>query len=493
MGYGTLSYFQRAEADRLELERLEKLAVEERRLEELALRPQEEFQHPYDSLPWYKRLFKAVGRFLYLSYLFVPCTAVGMVSALSNDVSWRKYFIDYLVRTLEAAGSTFQKYGQWISNRPDIFAPDVIEAMKGLCSDAPVHSAEATREEIRRSLGVDVEEIFEEFDWEPVASGTVAQVHRAKLKPEHALKNGRVDVAVKVRHPGVMDETFVDAGFLFSLVNGASKFSRSFCVPFEEEEFTTMVQKQINLKWEAYNICKFRNNFRACRDDHRNGDGDGDDTAVAGSGRGGDFVNNRGSGGHAHADQSPSSPSSSSSSSSLKESGIGMNNVQFPSVHVEHVSNSVLIEEWVEGTSVQAFFEEVGEGFQRTARVAVDVAVDVVASAAENVAAVVVPKAAVQKAAELTTETKHRIASAVLHSAFTMFFRDNLVHGDMHGGNVMYDERTGRVTLIDAGITTQLGNKETTDDFLCFLHGMSQGNAEILTDSLLRLLSLIHI
>ena len=455
-GYGAYAYLQQIEKERLEIQLVEELAAEERRKEEIALRPSDDdYQHPYDALPWYKRIFKTVGRILYLSYLFVPCTALGLVTSFSTDKSWRKFFIDYLVRTMEAAGSTFQKYGQWISNRPDIFPPDVISAMKGLCNEAPVHSAEETRQELRRSFGCEVEDLFDEFDFEPIASGTIAQVHRAKLKPEHALKNGRVDVAVKVRHPGVMDETYVDAEILFGLVSVSSKFNRAFCVPFQQEEFTNMIQKQINLKWEAYNIWRFRNNFRA--------------SCAAQSAA------------KATANEGSAASDGDAATGSLQQASIGNNQVQFPRVSHSHVSTSVLIEEWVQGTSVQDFFEEVGEGFQRTAKVAVDAATQ----AAEKVAAA--PRAAVEKAAQMTSETKHRIASAVLHTAFHMFFRDNLVHGDLHGGNVLFDEKRGEVTLIDAGITTALGSKQTTDDFLCFLHGMSVGDAEILTDTLLRL------
>ena len=480
-GYAGYSYYERREREKVWLQQQLALAEVRRQEEEKALKPQEEYQHPYDKLPWYKRLFKTVGRILYLSYLFVPCTALGLVTSFSSDESWRKYFIDYLVRTMEAAGSTFQKYGQWISNRPDIFPPDVINAMKGLCNEAPMHSAAETRAEIRQSFGCDVEDLFDEFDWEPIASGTIAQVHKARLKPEHALANGRVDVAVKVRHPGVINETYVDAGILFSLVDVASRFSRAFCVPFQEAEFTTMIQKQINLKWEAYNIWRFRENFRDCRDDEVV-----NDVAPTADGRSGLQSPTAAYGTPHHRHRH------------LQESGIGQNQVQFPSIDMRHVSTSVLIEEWVEGTSVQAFFEEVGEGFQRTAELTASAAAGAADRVAEAPAAlataagsvVAAPAAAARKAAQLTAETKHRIAEAVLHSAFHMFFRDNLVHGDLHGGNVLFDEEEGRVTLIDAGITTALGNKQTTDDFLCFLHGMSIGDAEILTDTLLRLSTL---
>lgn len=57
------------------------------------------------------------------------------------------------------------------------------------------------------------QELFDEFQEEPVASGSVGQVHRARLRPEHALDGpgGQLrDVAVKIQHPGVIDSAFME-------------------------------------------------------------------------------------------------------------------------------------------------------------------------------------------------------------------------------------------------------------------------------------------
>ena len=74
---------------------------------------------------------------------------------------------------------------------------------------------EQTRATIAQSFGRQIEDIFEEFGTEPVASGSIAQVYKAKLRPQFALPGGVQNVAVKVRHPTVMDESFVDMETLF--------------------------------------------------------------------------------------------------------------------------------------------------------------------------------------------------------------------------------------------------------------------------------------
>ena len=76
-------------------------------------------------------------------------------------------------------------------------------------------NAAQTRATIAQSFGRQIEEIFEEFGTEPVASGSIAQVYKAKLLPQFALPGGVQNVAVKVRHPTVMDESFVDMETLF--------------------------------------------------------------------------------------------------------------------------------------------------------------------------------------------------------------------------------------------------------------------------------------
>lgn len=87
--------------------------------------------------------------------------------------------------------------------RPDMFPRDLCEMCANLRQNAPTHEFHLTRDQIRESFGMEVEEIFEKMDRMPVASGCVGQVYRARLKPEYALASGDRDVAVKVRHPAV--------------------------------------------------------------------------------------------------------------------------------------------------------------------------------------------------------------------------------------------------------------------------------------------------
>ena len=179
----------------------------------------------------------------YLSVLFIHCSLYGIASWIMGTEKWRKAYVDKLVKTVEAAGCSFQKFGQWLSMRPDIFKADIIEGFRKLSQGAPTHEFEYTRKIIRESFKCEIEDIFESFEQEPIASGTVAQVYRARLKSQHALENGVRDVAVKVVHPQILPETFIDIDILYKFMHVVSYFDRSFAAPFKKEDFIEVVQK----------------------------------------------------------------------------------------------------------------------------------------------------------------------------------------------------------------------------------------------------------
>ena len=94
------------------------------------------------------------------------------------------------IRTLELAGPAFMKWGQWAATRADMFPPDMCRALESLQSRAPAHPLRFTRDAIQRSLGAPIADLFDDFEDVPVASGSIGQVHRARLSAQGARSTG---------------------------------------------------------------------------------------------------------------------------------------------------------------------------------------------------------------------------------------------------------------------------------------------------------------
>lgn len=101
--------------------------------------------------------------------------------------------------TLERLGPAFIKWGQWAATRRDMFPPDLCKELERLHSQAPVHSQHFTKSAIAQAFPGGVEDLFDQFDEQPVASGSIAQVYKARLSHKGALHTG-MD-AGKSEHP----------------------------------------------------------------------------------------------------------------------------------------------------------------------------------------------------------------------------------------------------------------------------------------------------
>ncbi|XP_021861015.1 ABC1 family protein YPL109C, mitochondrial isoform X2 [Spinacia oleracea] len=207
-------------------------------------------------------------RAIYLAIIFSPCILMAPFTN-SLGVEFRKSWLSILRRTLEKAGPAFIKWGQWAATRPDLFPQDICTELAHLHSQAPAHSFAFTKKTVEKAFGRKLGEIFEKFEEEPVASGSIAQVHRAILKfrhPGHSMKP--MLVAVKVRHPGVGEAIRRD----FMIINVFAKISN--LIPtlkwlrLDEslQQFAVFMMSQVDLAREAAHLSRFIYNFRRWKD-----------------------------------------------------------------------------------------------------------------------------------------------------------------------------------------------------------------------------------
>ncbi|KAI0997688.1 ABC1 family protein [Podosphaera aphanis] len=231
-------------------------------------------------------------RGLYLVAIFAPVIVTYPILWCGEDAE--RWWFSFLVYGMESAGPAFIKLGQWAASRSDIFPTKMCEIMSQLHSNAAPHSLHETKRIIMRAFdGRPFEEIFESFDEKPLGVGAIAQVYKAKLKPdlmipgdsdlivEEKSRNRIIQnadnlikispkrvpssyVAIKVLHPGVERVVRRDLRIMWLAAAILNKIPTIewLSLPDEVLQFGEMMKLQLDLRIEATNLTIFRKNFQ---------------------------------------------------------------------------------------------------------------------------------------------------------------------------------------------------------------------------------------
>lgn len=153
-------------------------------------------------------------------------------------------------------GTTFIKLGQVLGTRPDLVGPEVAAELAKLQEGAPPDPPDVAVATVERELARPISDCFAEFDREPMASASIAQVHRAKLL------NGR-RVVVKVQHAGIEGTVHRDLNILARLATLAEQredFKR-YRPTAVVREFRETLMRELDFRREMRNLQRFRRNF----------------------------------------------------------------------------------------------------------------------------------------------------------------------------------------------------------------------------------------
>ncbi|XP_066524664.1 uncharacterized aarF domain-containing protein kinase 2 [Hoplias malabaricus] len=353
-------------------------------------------------------------RALVLFLKFSPLLMLYPLTLLSQR--WASCWLDALLWVTESSGPTFIKLGQWASTRRDIFSQEFCDRFARLHVQVQPHSWAHTKQCLKRAFGEGWRQLFVFESKEPVGSGCVAQVYRAKarvesiedpafqelvegLEKEDLLEAWEIPglggawgqllgpekgndetsetqespavppvnqkqytkddclmpVAIKVLHPGIRRQVKIDlilmkaGSVLISCLPGLKWLS----LPEVVDEFEKLMTKQIDLRFEARNIERFKKNFK------------------------------------------------------------DLDYVKFPTPLRPFVTRTVLVETYEESEPISSYLKS-----------------------------------------EVPLAVKQRIARMGVDTLLKMVFVDNFVHGDLHPGNILVQsaqgaEPQGRATLTD--------------------------------------------
>lgn len=158
----------------------------------------------------------------------------------------------------EDLGPTFVKLGQILSTRPDLVSREFTEELSKLQDKVRSFSFQEVEDVLKKEFGRPIDELFIEFDKNPMASASLSQVHRAKLP------GGEV-VAVKIQRPGIEELIKSDISILFDLVKFIEKKLINSHVYQPKEivrEFSKAIKQELDFVSEGRNIDKFIVNFK---------------------------------------------------------------------------------------------------------------------------------------------------------------------------------------------------------------------------------------
>ncbi len=144
---------------------------------------------------------------------------------------------------LEELGPTFIKLGQLLSVRPDLIPQEYVNELQYLQDQVPPDNFEIIRNEIEIELGADLSKLFDRFEEEPIAAGSIAQVHKA-LTPEGDT------VVVKVRRPNIAKTIKTEGEIITHFAKVTEGFLKRHGVPDPvriANEFSKAMSKEVDL------------------------------------------------------------------------------------------------------------------------------------------------------------------------------------------------------------------------------------------------------
>src|SRR5713226_6044220 len=165
---------------------------------------------------------------------------------------------DELASDLEQLGPTFIKLGQLLSTRGDLLPEPDLKARGPLQDHMEPFSFDEVEQIVSTELGGRLSKLFAEFDREPTAAASLAQVHRARMR------DGRM-VVVKVQRPGVRETIVKDLEALEEItefIDAHTEIGKRYEFSNMLSELRQSLLRELDFKSEAGNLRRLRASLR---------------------------------------------------------------------------------------------------------------------------------------------------------------------------------------------------------------------------------------
>lgn len=175
----------------------------------------------------------------------------------SSDILLDNEIPEKLRLMLQELGTTFIKLGQLLSTRPDIVGETIANELANLQDDNPAITYEQVKAIVERELNGNIDELFEEFSHEHLATASIGQVHEAKLVTGEK-------VAVKIQKESITDKIDLDIRIMKYIADRADRWNkdlRKLNLPGIMEEFDRSIHKEIDYNNEFMNMQRIESNF----------------------------------------------------------------------------------------------------------------------------------------------------------------------------------------------------------------------------------------
>ncbi len=162
----------------------------------------------------------------------------------------------------EDLGPTFIKLGQLVAARPDAFPESIISEFRKLQDSVQPFDSREVEKIIERELNNPIPKLFRSFDMQPLAAGSIAQVHRAQLLDG-------AHVVVKVRRPHIMRTIDTDMDLvrgIATLIEENIPELRVFSPVHMVEEFHRTMKRECDFRKEAHYMKVFASQHREVAD-----------------------------------------------------------------------------------------------------------------------------------------------------------------------------------------------------------------------------------